>query len=135
MKGVEKIAIAAIQDNKLFLVRIGDVWDLPQVRQGNWLTEERAIGGRIQKEIGCPVTIRERVGDFQIDVKRDEDTSHLSVFLADLSGGPIFIRDTGILEWRYVTNLEAKDLRLAELTREKVIPYLIRQRLLIWPKQ
>ncbi len=129
---MSKIAIAAIQDNKLFMVRIGDVWELPTLRQGNWLSEERAIGGRVQKEIGCPVVIRGRLGDFEANIKHRGDTSHLSVFLADL-GGVIFIRNPDIKEWKYMSQSDINRVTLDEIVRDQVLPALIRQRLLIWP--
>ncbi len=125
MKGERKIAIAAIQDNKLFMVKIAGVWQLPTLRQGNWLTEERAIAGRIQKEIGCPVTILERIGDFEAEAIHGDDASHLSVFRADLRG-VIFIRDPEIEEWRYQSPIEAREIEIDPIIKEKVIPALYR---------
>lgn len=133
MTGVRKIGVVVIQDNKLLLVRIGDVWQLPSLRQGNWRSEERAIIGRIQREIGTPVKVIQRIGDFERGVSKRSEVSHLSVFLVTLLG-PLFIRNQDIVEWRLFNPGEIRSMNLSLIEKEQVIPLLAKWRLLIEPQ-
>ncbi|MFA6050202.1 MAG: NUDIX domain-containing protein [Candidatus Paceibacterota bacterium] len=129
MKTVRKIISIAIQDNKLLMIRLkgGNEWSFVEISKGNWQTEERALTGKFQKEIGCPVEVLRRIGDFK---RKDSDIS-FSAFQVELKG-PIFVRNQEIEEWRYMTREDATRIDIKYPLREEVIPACVKAGILKW---
>jgi hypothetical protein len=129
MKTVRKIIAIAIQDNKLLMIRMKgeNEWVFVEISQSNWLTEERALLGKFQKELGCPVDILKRVGDF----RREDSNTHFSVFQVELKG-PIFVRNQDIEEWRYMTKEDVNRIDIKYPLREEAIPACVKAGILKW---
>lgn len=129
---LHKIAAIAVEDNKLLMVRrVDSKWDLVEVKQGHWLTEERAITNLFQRIIGCPLRIKSKIGDIEIPERKPDQIFRLSLFEVVLLG-TMFLRDETIVEWRYVSLDEIKRLDVMDHVISYVVPLCVKKGILGW---
>ena len=85
---------------------------------------ERTLLREIQEEIGCQAEIQQFIGRFETQTANEPDHQLVSyIYLVQLDGKPHIEAEIAEMKW---VDLNQKDVKLAPLTTEIVIPWVKR---------
>ena len=134
MRVIHKIAAVVIKDNKFFVVRKKgkDIWTSLGGKPEDNETEEETLIRETKEEINCDLKILRKLLVVEDKAVFDVALVKLSFYLIQLIGDPKII-DNELEEWLYIdSNYKLKNVKLSPSLENKVIPFCIKDGLLIW---